>query len=283
LIEAGMNRRIMQERGWRTFHTLQVCGSLLVGWCGAEPCGAAQEALAPGCKMVEGAVVRGPTSGRRIALVFTGHEFAEGGPTILNELRRYHARASFFLTGDLLANREFEPLIWRIVAEGHYLGPHSNAHLLYCDWSPRKTRLVSRETFEADLRANLAKIARFTRERPAYFLPPYEHYDAEIARWTAALGMRLVNFTPGTRSNADYTEDSARNFVSSQNIYESIVRREQADPNGLSGYLLLLHIGAGPKRTDKFAARFGELLDYLTGKGYHFVRVGELLEPEPMP
>jgi peptidoglycan/xylan/chitin deacetylase (PgdA/CDA1 family) len=283
LVEAGMNRRTVQERGWRTVQTLQVCGWLVVGWSVAVPCVPAHDELAPGCQIVEGAIIRGPTSGRRIALVFTGHEFAEGGPTILDELRKHHARASFFVTGDFLVNREFEPLIRRIVAEGHYLGPHSDAHLLYCDWSPRKTRLVSRETFEADLRANLAKIARFTRERSAYFLPPYEHHDAEIARWTAALGMRLVNFTPGTRSNADYTEDSARNFVSSQTIYASIVRREQGDANGLSGFLLLLHIGAGPRRTDKFTARFGALLDHLTRKGYHFVRVGELLEPEPMP
>jgi peptidoglycan/xylan/chitin deacetylase (PgdA/CDA1 family) len=278
-----MNPRSTQKWGWRTVFTLQVCGWLLVGSSGAEPCVPVHPELGRGCQTVEGAVVRGPMSGRRIALVFTGHEFAEGGSTILDELRKHHVRASFFLTGVFLANREFEPLIWRIVVEGHYLGPHSDAHLLYCDWTPRKTRLVSRDAFEADLRANLARITRFTRERPAYFLPPYEHYDEEIARWTSGVGMRLVNFTPGTRSSADYTEDSATNFVSTQAIYDSIVRREQADPNGLNGYLLLLHIGAGPKRTDKFSDRFGELLDYLTGKGYHLVRVGQLLEPEPMP
>jgi peptidoglycan/xylan/chitin deacetylase (PgdA/CDA1 family) len=278
-----MNRRTARDRGWRAVLTLQVCGWLMVGWSGAEPCVPAHEELAPGCQIVEGAVMRGPASGRRIALVFTGHESAEGGPTILDGLRRHQARASFFLTGDFLANPEFEPLVRRLVAEGHFLGPHSDKHLLYCDWSPRKTRLVSREIFEADLRANLARIARFSHERPAYLLPPYEHYDAVIARWTAALGMRLVTFTPGTRSNADYTEDSARNFVSSRTIYDSIVRRERADSNGLSGYLLLLHIGAGPKRTDKFSARFGELLDHLAVRGYHFVRVDELLGPEPKP
>jgi peptidoglycan/xylan/chitin deacetylase (PgdA/CDA1 family) len=278
-----MNRGTASDRRGRAARalTLQLFEWLIVGGLAAEPCVLPHEDLAPGCRIVEGAVVRGPVSGRRIALVFTGHEFAEGGPTILDELRRHWASASFFLTGDFLANPEFEPLIRRLVAEGHYLGPHSDNHLLYCDWSPRKTRLVSREAFEADLLANLARIGRFLRERPAYFLPPYEHYDATIAHWTAALGMRLVNFTPGTRSNADYTEDSERNFVSSQTIYDSIVRREKADPNGLSGYLLLHHIGAGPRRTDKFAARFGELLDHLAGKGYHFVRVDKLLEPEP--
>jgi peptidoglycan/xylan/chitin deacetylase (PgdA/CDA1 family) len=214
-----------------------------------------------------------------LALVFTGHEFAEGAATILDELDRHKGRGSFFLTGDFLAKAEFEPIVRRIVAGGHFLGPHSDKHLLYCDWGPTKRRLVSRETFEADLHANLDKLARFTPRRPAYFLPPYEHYDAEIARWTAALGMRLVNYTPGTRSNADYTEDAAANFVSSQAIFDSIIRREREDPHGLNGFLLLLHVGAGPKRTDKFHTRFGAMLDHLAAKGYQFVRVDELLEP----
>ena len=46
----------------------------------------------------------------------------------------------------------------------------------------------------------------------------------------------------------------------------------------MNGFILLLHIGSGPGRTDKFPTRFGELLDYLAGKGYEFVRVDELLE-----
>jgi peptidoglycan/xylan/chitin deacetylase (PgdA/CDA1 family) len=243
----------------------------------------AAEPIAKGCEIVDGAVVRGPRSGRRLALVFTGHEFAEGGETILDQLARHRARGSFFLTGDFLANPKFAPLVRRIVAEGHLLGPHSDRHLLYCDWSREKRRLVSREAFEADLRANLDKLARFSAERPAYFLPPYEHYDAEIAHWTSSLGMRLVNYTPGTRSHADYTEDAAKNFVSSAVIFDSIVRRPRSDPDGLNGFLLLLHLGAGPRRSDKFHARFGELLDHLAREGYALVRVDELLEPERDP
>ncbi len=225
------------------------------------------------------AIVRGPRERQRLALVFTGHEFAEGSQTILHQLKKHSAKASFFLTGDFLANPRFEALIRRIVDEGHYLGPHSDKHLLYCDWSAGKKTLVSKEVFAKDLQANLEKIARWRVERPRYFLPPYEHYNADIAKWTTELGLQLVNFTPGTRSNADYTEDRSANFVSSRTIFESIVARERQDSNGLNGFLLLLHVGAGPKRTDKFHARFGSLLDHLAGKGYQFVRVDTLLEP----
>ena len=90
--------------------------------------------------------------------------------------------------------------------------------------------------------------------------------------------MRLINFTPGTRSTADYTGESDKNFVSSKQIFDSIVSKEQQGPNGLNGFLLLLHLGSGPGRVDKFYTRFGQLLDHLAAKHYECVRVDELLE-----
>jgi peptidoglycan/xylan/chitin deacetylase (PgdA/CDA1 family) len=230
-------------------------------------------------QLVLGGIVRGPSATRRIALEFTGHEFAEGGAIILNELARRGARASFFLTGDFLRTPEFAPLVRRIVREGHYLGPHSDKHLLYCDWETRDKTLVTIDAFTHDLENNLRAVEAFGVRRAdvRYWVPPYEWYNAEIAGWSSSLGLTLVNFTPGTRSNADYTGEADRNFVPSQRIHDSILAREREDPDGLNGFLLLLHIGAGPGRTDKMHNRLGSLLDALSERGYRFVRVDELL------
>ena len=226
-----------------------------------------------------GGIVRGPTATRRIALEFTGHEFAEGGAIILDELARHGARASFFLTGDFLRTPEFAPLVRRIVEEGHYLGPHSDKHLLYCDWETRDRTLVTREAFTRDLENNLRAVEAFGVRRAdvRYWVPPYEWYNAEIAGWSSNLGLTLVSFTPGTRSNADYTGEADPNFVPSQRIHDSILAREREEPDGLNGFLLLLHVGAGPGRVDKMHARLGSLLDDLSARGYRFVRVDELL------
>lgn len=233
-----------------------------------------------GCRLVGGGIVRGPATEKRLALVFTGHSFAEGGDTILHELARHHARASFFFTGDFLANAQFAPLLRRIVTGGHYLGPHSDKHLLYCDWNQPGQTLVTRDQFRHDLAANYEKIAAWgvSRSEARFFLPPFEQYNGDIARWSAELGLTLVNFTPGTRSNADYTGEADENFVPANAILQSIVRCRQADPHGLNGFLLLLHLGSGPGRADKFSARFGDLLDWLDAQGYECVRVDELLE-----
>jgi len=228
--------------------------------------------------MRAGGIVRGPTSQKKIALIFSGHSFAEGGEMILNELARHKARASFFFTGDFLANTNFEPLIRRVIAEGHYLGPHSDKHLFYCARNETKKTLVTCDEFRADLNANLRKIERFgvSRAGVRFFLPPFEQYNQDIAAWSAEMGLTLINFTPGTRSNADYTGEADTHFVSSQAIFDSIVNQERADPHGLNGFILLLHVGSGPDRADKFHARFGKLLDYLSNKGCQFVRVDEL-------
>ena len=62
------------------------------------------------------------------------------------------------------------------------------------------------------------------------------------------MGMTLVNLSPGTRSATDYTSEKDPNFVSSQAILDSILRCESEGPAGLNGFVLLLHLGAGPER-----------------------------------
>lgn len=235
------------------------------------------------CEMYDNGIIRGPVQEKRIAFVFTGHEFAEGADTILEALARHEGHASFFLTGTFLADSNHAALVQRMIDQNHYVGPHSDRHLLYCAWEDRRT-LVTEEDFANDLIGNTMKIPgsgneirRFNR----YFLPAYEHYNREIVDWARRLRWILINYTPGTHSNADYTGEADRNFVSSQAIYDSIVQRERADPHGLNGFLLLLHVGSGPGRADKFHTRFGGLLDYLAGKGYEFVRVDQLLGPPP--
>ncbi|MDQ6632367.1 MAG: polysaccharide deacetylase family protein, partial [Verrucomicrobiota bacterium] len=215
----------------------------------------------------EGGIIRGPKDKKQIALEFTAGEFAEGGKTILDELNRRHLKASFFFTGAFFRKPEYKTLGERIVKEGHYLGPHSDTHPLYCPWDGPKKTLVTKEFFLSDLEKNLKQIEAcgVKRAQIKYFIPPYEQYNQQIVDWSHELGLTLINFSPGTRSNADYTEDGAKNFVSSQIIFESILKKEKEE--GLNGFLLLLHFGVGPNRSDKMANRLGELLDILQGQG----------------
>ena len=44
-------------------------------------------------------------------------------------------------------------------------------------------------------------------------------------------------------------------YRSSDEIFDSIMNYEAKNPNGLNGFILLMHIGTDPRRTDKFYNR----------------------------
>lgn len=227
-----------------------------------------------------GAITRGPKDAKVMALVYTGGFYADGGPKILDELKARSLKASFFFTGDFLRRAEFKPIIERIRDEGHYLGAHSDKHLLYASWDSPPALLVTQAQFDEDLTRNLLEIERFSvpREKARFFLPPYEHYTREIADWTTARGMVLINFTPGTSSHLDYLEDGSASYLSAPKIVETILTRELA-ADGLRGFMLLMHIGVSPGRTqDRLHDYLGALLDELGRRGHRFVRVDELLQ-----
>nr|WP_295864212.1 glycoside hydrolase family 9 protein [uncultured Chitinophaga sp.] len=226
-----------------------------------------------------GAVTRGDTSRKMLTLVFTGDEFADGGQTIRRVLQQQKVPAAFFLTGKFYANPAFQPLVKQLKADGHYLGPHSDQHPLYCDWQKRDSLLITHEAFDKDLAANYRRMKSLGISKSAapYFLPPYEWYNDTIAAWTKAAGLQLVNFTPGTRSNADYTTPAMKSYRSSEEIYRSVLQYADTQPAGLNGFMLLLHIGTDPARTDKFYHRLNELITDLKKRGYRFVAIDQLL------
>lgn len=226
-----------------------------------------------------GAIVRGDSWQKKMALVFTGDEFADGGNFIAKTLNEQKIKASFFFTGRFYDNAAFRNIIRQLKKGGNYLGPHSNQHLLYCDWTRRDSLLVTREDFMNDLLVNLDIMhgKDINTFQTKYFLPPYEWYNDTIASWAKDMGLQLVNFTPGTFSNADYTTPAMKNYRNSETIYNSITSYERSMPAGLNGFLLLLHIGTDPGRTDKFYKRLPELIKYLKAKGYQFQTVDQLL------
>jgi peptidoglycan/xylan/chitin deacetylase (PgdA/CDA1 family) len=227
-----------------------------------------------------GAITRGDSTKKQIALVFTGDEFGDGANMIAQTLAQQKIKASFFLTGRFYNNDAFKKMVQRLTSAGHYLGPHSNEHLLYCDWNNRDSLLVARQEFTNDLLVNLDIMhgKGINTLHVKYFLPPYEWYNDSIARWTTDLGLQLVNYTPGTLSHADYTTPLDKNYRSTNEIYQSITRYEQSHPSGLNGFILLMHIGTDPKRTDKLYNRLPELISYLKKRGYSFKKVDELLD-----
>ncbi|MFC3200105.1 polysaccharide deacetylase family protein [Parapedobacter deserti] len=227
-----------------------------------------------------GCIIRGDTAQRKIALVFTADEYGDGASFILDALGDYGIKGSFFMTGNYLRGSANTKAITRMVSEGHYLGPHSDQHLLYCDWEKRDSLLISEATFDADLRANYDALAQWGVDTTAvrYFIPPYEWYNRRIVDWTEQRKMRLVNFTPGLRTAADYTyPEMGERYVDSETLYNQLLTYEKQRPNGLNGFIVLIHLGTDPRRIDKFYHRLPALIKELTARGYTFERIDKLI------
>ncbi len=222
----------------------------------------------------EGAIIRTDTTQKIVSLIFSADEFGEGAVKILDVLKEQKVPASFFLTGNFLRNPHFRDVIARMVLDGHYLGPHSDRHLLYNTWEKRDSLLVTRREFRRDLSGNLRELQRagIPRRDIPWFLPPYEWYNLTICRWSEELGLRVVNFTPGTGTNADYTTSDMASYKSSEQLMNRLLRFEETHPLGLRGAILLIHLGTHPDRNDKFYDRLGDLIQELKARGYKFER-----------
>jgi len=230
----------------------------------------------------QGGITRGDTTESELSIVFTGGDYADGGDHIVEVLNNHQVPASFFFTGDFYRNEKFAGLIEKLVSAGHYLGAHSDRHLLYCDWVNRDSLLVAKHEFLADLEANYDEMENFgiRRTDARLFMPPYEWYNATISRWTKEAGLQLINFTSGTRTNADYTTPDMPSYQSSDEIWKSIVDYETSSDIGLNGFIMLIHIGTASERTDKFYLQLDELLEWIKSKGYTMKRIDELISLE---
>lgn len=219
----------------------------------------------------EGAWYRSDTTKKEIYLVFTGHDFDEGFPFVQQVLEKEKVPASFFLTGVFIRNHK--ELVRKLADQGHFIGPHSDGHLLYCNWEKRDSLLISEKTLKRDYRRNVKKLGKLGINTQL-FMPPYEWYNRQVNDLLKeAFGAELVNFTPGTSSNADYTTPEMPNYKSSNEIFERIISYESE--LGLNGFHLLIHPGTDPKRTDKFYKRLPDLIKVLRERGYQFKRFRE--------
>lgn len=216
----------------------------------------------------DGGIIRTDPSVRHIDFVFTAADKADGADRIISTLRKYNIKGGFFFTGEFF--ELYPDVVRRLVAEGHYVGSHSYGHLLYAPWGKRDSMLVTRQEFEEDMFKSYKVLREFGITDAPYFIPPYEHYNATISSWARQLGLQVINYTPGTLTNGDYTTPGMSRYFSSKEILGKIREYERTDPDGLNGHIMLIHFGTDPSRTDTFYDKLPGLIRELRRKGYSF-------------
>lgn len=214
-----------------------------------------------------------------VSLVFTGDEYGEGLPTIQQILSKEKVKAGFFFTGRFYTNKSFSKAIKGLVKEQHYLGAHSNNHLLYNDWTNRNKLLVSYDSFSTDIDKNFEAMENLgiNTQKRKLFIPPFEWWNDSVASWCNWKGLDLFSFTPGTYTNADYTWPEMGSSYKSNSALMNQLKTLADIPGKLNGNILLIHVGTDPRRKEKLYDELPAIIRLLRSKGYAIKRIDELI------
>lgn len=235
-------------------------------------------AIANGATVANGAINRGPSNRKQIAITFSCRDAGPEASVLLDTFKAHHTKASFFLTTEFLFWSQNKTLVKSMLAQGCFVGPESDSWSQFANAPSNPEHAQGRIPFP-DVQFHLDQLAALgvDLKNDSFFLPVGDQVNTATASRARDLGLTMITGTPGTLSFADDTLDSSANFVSSQAIMNSILQYERRDPNGLNGFVLLFHFDPGLWRKDKFYAHFGELIESLHNRGYELVRVDELL------
>jgi peptidoglycan/xylan/chitin deacetylase (PgdA/CDA1 family) len=200
----------------------------------------------PGC------LYRVRTEERLVALTLDDGPDEVTTPLILAELRRHGARATFFLIGERIPGRE--PLVRRLVEEGHEIGNH-----LMRD---RPAALLDAEELARDLAQSHALLAAYGPVRWAR--PGSGWYTGETI---AAMARKGYECALGSVYPYDAT------IPSSAFAGRYILR------NVRPGAVIVLHDGGARGR--RTARTLGTVLPDLRRRGYRVVTLSELTPRHP--
>jgi peptidoglycan/xylan/chitin deacetylase (PgdA/CDA1 family) len=154
---------------------------------------------------------------RGVAITFDDGPHPEGTPAVLDVLRRFDARATFFVVGEQVERRP--ELLLQIVDQGHAVALHGYRH--------RCQLLISGADARADVDRGFATVSEVLGHAPALHRPPYGIYSPAGLAAARAHGMKPLLWT---RWGKDW-----RKLTTPRRIARRIV------PGAVPGDVILLH------------------------------------------
>ena len=203
-----------------------------------------------------------------VHLIFSADSMFEGGEYALSVLDSFGIKGNFFFTGNYLRLPEWSDITRRIIDGGHYVGSHSDRHLLLADWDAARTELVTPDSMLADLAHGYAELARWGVDTAAavWTLPPYEWCSEAQAAVYRTAGITPVQPTPGIQTFRDYTVPGTPEYRTSAYMLGQLYEFEKE--RGLGGANILIHLGTWDSRTDKLYRHLPAIIDTLKARGY---------------
>ena len=210
-----------------------------------------------------------PTPDKRIALTFDDGPSSVYTAEILDILKKYHAKATFFVVGYQLSSSKGE-ILSRMVEEGHEIGNHSNTH-------PSSLTELSAEELSTEIKSVNEAISALTDGYECTLLrPPGGNINGETLDRIYAEGIRMhtILWDSDTRDWEFNGKVNSGEMTEEKAIEEAMAL---ALSRAKDGSIMLMH-----DIKEITPALLENLLDTLSKNGYEFVTVSELFDFEAM-
>ena len=192
------------------------------------------------------AIYKGDTERKEAALMFNVYEGAENVIKILDILRKYSAKATFFI-GGIWAEKNRDTLL-KITLAGQELGSHGYLH--------KDHAKLSIEQNKEEIAISSRLVEKVTGQPVTLFAPPSGSFGENTEAACKALGMKMILWSKDT---IDWRDDDV----------DLLVKR--ATKNISEGDMILMH----PK--DQTVLALPRIIEAYQKEGYELVTVGELV------
>lgn len=189
------------------------------------------------------------TNEKKVCLTFDVAWGNEDVDEILNVLKKYDVKATFFIVGEWV--EKYPNDVKKIHGAGHSVQNHSDTH-------PHMSKLSAGET-AAEIRKCNEKIKNTIGASPILFRPPYGEYNNDVI---TAAGNEKMQTVQWDVDSLDWKNPAP------EEIRKRILKSVQ------NGSIILLHVGA--KNT---AASLPGIIEDLKNQGYSFAAVNEIIYP----
>lgn len=186
---------------------------------------------------------------KKVYLTFDDGPIPEVTEFVLEQLKKYQAKATFFCIGDNI--RKHPKIFNQIISEGHAIGNHTMNHLKAWE-SETKSYLQNIEACENEILNNTT-----FQQSEKLFRPPYGQISISKFKEVQKLGYQIVLW--------DILSKDWQQAITSSECTNNVIQ------NGKEGSIIVFHDSIKAFKNLKTA--LPEVLDYFTEKEYVFDKI----------
>ncbi len=181
------------------------------------------------------------------ALTFDAAWGAEDTDLLIEILKKYNAKATFFVVGEWVD--KYPDSVKRLSDAGHDIMNHSNTHKYM-------TKLSNADLMDEVTKCS-DKIEKVTGKRPTLFRPPYGDYNSNVVKKLLSMGYNTIQWDVDSLDWKDLSASEIRSRVTEKTK---------------NGSIILFHNAA--KNTPEALPM---IIEDLKAKGFEFKKVSEMI------